>query len=38
MDLRDEGHVRSRVVSLDSGAHAGTAGADDEDVVLRFHR
>jgi hypothetical protein len=24
-------------MSLDGGAHAGTAGTDDEDVVLGFH-
>src|SRR6185503_1803887 len=37
MDLGDERHVRPLVVGLDSRAHAGTAGTDDEDVVLRFH-
>jgi hypothetical protein len=37
MDLGDESDVSARVVGLDSGAHAGTAGADDEDVVLGFH-
>ena len=29
--------VRARVERLDRGAHAGAAGADDEDVVLRLH-
>jgi hypothetical protein len=38
MDLRDEGDVGARVESLDGRAHAGAAGTDDEDVVLRFHR
>ena len=38
VDLRDERDVGARVVGLDRRAHAGAAGADDEDVVLRFHR
>ncbi len=38
VDLRDERHVRPLVVGLDSRAHAGAAGTDDEDVVLRFHQ
>jgi hypothetical protein len=38
MDLRDQRHVRPRVVGLDSGAHTGTAGADDQDIVLGLHR
>ena len=37
MDLRDEGYVGSLVVRLDRGAHARAAGADDQDVVTRFH-
>jgi hypothetical protein len=37
MDLRDDRDVRAGVVSLDGGAHAGTTGTDDEDVVLGFH-
>ena len=38
VDLRDERHVRPLVVGLDSRAHAGTAGTDDQDVVLRLHQ
>ena len=38
MDLGDDGDVGARVERLDGGAHARAAGADDEDVVLRFHR
>jgi hypothetical protein len=37
VDLRDHGHVRAGVERLDRGAHARTAGADDEDVVLGLH-
>jgi hypothetical protein len=37
VQLRDHGDVRARVVGLDRGAHAGAAGADDQDVVLRDH-
>src|SRR5207253_7909350 len=37
VDLREESDVGARVVRLDGCAHAGAAGADDEDVVLRFH-
>src|SRR4029078_1738614 len=38
MDLRDERHVRPLVVGLDSRAHAGTAGTDDQDIVLGLHQ
>jgi hypothetical protein len=38
VDLRDESDVGARVESLDGGAHARAPGADDEDVVRRFHR
>ena len=38
MDLGDDGDVDARVECLDGGAHTGATGADDEDVVLRFHR
>src|SRR4029079_2449092 len=37
MELRDDGDVRARVVRLDGRAHACAAGADDQDVVGRFH-
>jgi hypothetical protein len=37
MDLGDERDVGALVVSLDSRAHAGTTGTDDEHVVLGFH-
>ena len=37
MDLGDQRDIRSRVVSLDGGAHAGATGTDDENVVLGFH-
>ena len=37
MNLGNQGDVRARVVSLDGHAHAGTAGTDDEHVVLGFH-
>jgi hypothetical protein len=38
VDLRDDRDVRAGVERLDGCAHAGTTGADDEDVVLSFHR
>jgi hypothetical protein len=38
VDLRDERHVRSLIMGLDSRAHAGTAGTDDQDIVLGLHR
>ena len=38
MDLGDQGDVHPCVEGFDGCAHAGTAGADDEDVVLPFHR
>jgi hypothetical protein len=38
MDLRDEGDVRAGVEGLDGRAHAGAAGADDQDVVFSDHR
>ena len=38
VELRDDADVGARVERLDRGAHACAAGADDEHVVLRFHR
>jgi hypothetical protein len=38
MDLGDHRDVGARVERLDRGAHPCAAGADDEDVVLAFHR
>ncbi len=38
VELRDEGDVGAGVECLDRRPHSGAAGADDEDVVLRFHR
>jgi hypothetical protein len=35
MELRDDGDACPAVVGLDSGAHAGAAGTDDEHVVHR---
>jgi hypothetical protein len=37
VQLRDDRDVRTRVVSLDRGAHASAAGADHEYIVLRVH-
>jgi hypothetical protein len=37
MQLRDERDVHSGLVSLDRGAHAGQACADDEDIVPGTH-
>jgi hypothetical protein len=37
VDLRDERHVDTLIERLDRGPHPCEAGADDEDVVLRFH-
>ena len=37
MELRDDADVGAGVVRLDRRAHAGAAGADDEDVVRCFH-
>ena len=37
VELRDHPDVCAGVVGLDRGAHAGAAGADDQDVVGRFH-
>ena len=37
VELRDHADVRAGIVGLDRGAHAGAAGADDQDVVRRFH-
>src|SRR5262249_45754424 len=38
VDLREERDVGACVEGLDGCAHACATGADDEDVVLRFHR
>jgi len=38
MDLGKKCDVSPRVMGFDRGAHTGTAGADDEDVVLGFHQ
>src|SRR5215211_6085192 len=38
VDLRDHRDVRAGVERLDRRAHSGTAGTDDEDVVLGLHR
>ena len=37
VELRDDADVRPRVVGLDSGAHAGAAGSDDEHVERGVH-
>ena len=37
VELRDHADVRAGVVRLDGRAHARAAGADDQDVVGRFH-
>ena len=37
VELRDHADRRTGVVCLDRGAHACAAGADDQDVVTRFH-
>ena len=37
VELRDHADVRACVVGLDGRAHAGAAGADDQDVVRCFH-
>ena len=37
VQLRDDADVRAGVVRLDGRAHARAAGADDQDVVRRFH-
>ena len=37
VELRDHADVGACVVGLDGRAHAGAAGADDQDVVRRFH-
>ena len=37
VELRDHADVGAGIVGLDRGAHAGAAGADDQDVVGRFH-
>jgi hypothetical protein len=38
MELRDDGDIRARVGGGDRGAHAGAAGPDHHDIVLRVHR
>ena len=38
MDLREKRDVGAEIVCLDRGAHPGAPGADNEDVVRRFHQ
>ena len=37
VQLLDDGDVGADIVGLDRGAHAGEAGADDDDIVVRVH-